>query len=108
VVKDSQPQYRIERRPRSLDDCVPTCWWQQTSPGSHFRLGTICSRLTEDGRISISGRTLIRTSGGARAEERLPDDDAVLAAYRDLFGITLDRVPTGPSGSGAATPGKAS
>jgi N-hydroxyarylamine O-acetyltransferase len=108
VVKDSQPQYRIERRPRSLDDCVPTCWWQQTSPGSHFRLGTICSRLTEDGRVSISGRTLIRTSGGARAEDRLPDDDAVLAAYRDHFGITLDRVPTGPSGSGAATPEKAS
>ena len=27
-----QPQYRIERRGRSLADFVPTCWWQQTSP----------------------------------------------------------------------------
>jgi N-hydroxyarylamine O-acetyltransferase len=113
VHKDGQPQYRIERRARGLDDFAPTCWWQQTSPGSHFRLAAICSRLTEDGRVSISGRTLIRTSAGARAEEELADDDAVLAAYHELFGITLDRVPTGPasaaaSSAGAASPEKAS
>ncbi len=94
VYKDGRPQYRIELRVRALDDFVPTCWWQQTSPGSHFTLSTICSRLTEDGRISISGRSLIRTSGGSRDEEGLPDDDAVLTAYRDHFGIILDRVPT--------------
>ncbi|MGN6379016.1 MAG: arylamine N-acetyltransferase family protein, partial [Gaiellales bacterium] len=31
VLKDGRPQYRLERRERSLADCVPTCWWQQTS-----------------------------------------------------------------------------
>ena len=72
----------------------PTCWWQQTSPDSHFTRSTICSRLTDDGRISLSGRTLIRTSGGSRTEEQLASDDAVLAAYREHFGIALDRVPT--------------
>ena len=93
VLKDGQPQYRIERRERSLEDFVPTCWWQQTSPGSHFTQGTICSRLTEDGRISVSGRTLIRTTGRSRTEEQLDTDDAVLAAYRDHFGIVLDQAP---------------
>jgi N-hydroxyarylamine O-acetyltransferase len=93
VSRDGQPQYRIERRERALADFRPTCWWQQTSPESHFTQSTICSRLTEDGRISISGRTLIRTSGGSRTEQALPSDAAVLAAYRDHFGITLDRVP---------------
>jgi N-hydroxyarylamine O-acetyltransferase len=93
VLKDGQPQYRIERRERSLEDFVPTCWWQQTSPASHFTQGTICSRLTEDGRISVSGRTLIRTTGRSRTEEQLDTDDAVLAAYRDHFGIALDQVP---------------
>jgi N-hydroxyarylamine O-acetyltransferase len=93
VLKDGQPQYRIERRERSLEDFVPTCWWQQTSPASHFTQGTICSRLTEDGRISVSGRTLIRTTGRSRTEEQLHTDDAVLAAYRNHFGIVLDQVP---------------
>ncbi len=93
VLKDSEPQYRLERRARSLEDFVPTCWWQQTAPESHFRAGLICSLLTDDGRISLSGRTLIRTSDGTRTEQELADDAAVLAAYREHFGIDLDRVP---------------
>ena len=93
VIKDGQPQYRFEVRERALDDFVPTCWWQQTSPRSHFTTAVICSRLTDDGRISISGRRLIRTVGGQRIEEDLPDDQAVLAAYRDHFGIGLGSVP---------------
>jgi N-hydroxyarylamine O-acetyltransferase len=93
VLKDGEPQYRIELRERSLADFIPTCWWQQTSPSSHFTSSTICSRLTDDGRISISGRTLIRTSGTARTEQDLASDDVLLAAYRDHFGIALSRVP---------------
>jgi len=93
LFKDGELQYLIEQRERRLDDFVPTCWWQQTSPDSHFILSTICSRLTEDGRISLSGRTLIRTSAGTRTEQELGADREVLAAYRDHFGIVLDRVP---------------
>jgi N-hydroxyarylamine O-acetyltransferase len=93
VLKDGQPQYRLELRERALADFVPTCWWQQTSPQSHFRTSTICSRLTEDGRVSISGRTLIETRAGERTERELTGDAAVLAAYRDHFGVVLDRVP---------------
>lgn len=93
VAKDGQPQYLIELRERALGDFVATCWWQQTSPQSHFTAAVICSRLTADGRISISGRTLIRTVGGQRFEEKLTDDQAVLAAYRDHFGIDLSNVP---------------
>jgi N-hydroxyarylamine O-acetyltransferase len=93
VLKDGAPQYRIERRERALDEFVPTCWWQQTSPQSHFTQGTICSMMTPEGRVSIAGRTLIRTSGGARTEEQLSSDDALLAAYRDYFGVSLPLVP---------------
>lgn len=93
VLKDGQPQYRIEPRTRTLPDFAPTCWWQQTSPDSHFTKATICSRLDGDGRISIGGRTLIRTTAAGRSETDLETDEAVLAAYRDHFGIELDRVP---------------
>jgi N-hydroxyarylamine O-acetyltransferase len=99
VLKDGKPQYRIEMRERSLADCVPTCWWQQTSPLSHFTQSTICSRLTPGGRVSISGRMLIQTQDGTRTEQQLDTDDALLAAYRDHFGITLSRLPDDPAAS---------
>jgi N-hydroxyarylamine O-acetyltransferase len=41
----------------------------QTSPLSHFTRSTICSRLTPGSRVSISGRMLIQTQGGTRAEQ---------------------------------------
>jgi arylamine N-acetyltransferase len=96
VLKDGKPQYRIEPRERSLADFIPACWWQQTSPDSHFTRSIICSRLTKDGRVSISGETLISTESGSRTEPQLPDDDAVLAAYREHFGIVLGKVPRAP------------
>jgi N-hydroxyarylamine O-acetyltransferase len=101
VYQDGERQYRIEHRERALSDFGPTCWWQQTSPQSHFTWSTICSRLTDGdgngtvtfGRVSLSGRTLISTVNGIRTEQKLPTDDAVLAAYREHFGIVLDQVP---------------
>ena len=96
VLRDGQPQYRLETRERTLADFTPTCWWQQTSPESHFTKNSICSRLTADGRITVSGRTLITTSGGRRTEQQLETDDAVRSAYHDHFGITLDLLPAAP------------
>jgi N-hydroxyarylamine O-acetyltransferase len=97
VLRDGKPQYRIESRPRDLVDFVPTCWFQQSSPDSHFTKSTICSRLTEAGRISLSGRLLIETSDGTRTERTLDGSGAILAAYREYFGVVLDRVPADPA-----------
>jgi N-hydroxyarylamine O-acetyltransferase len=99
VLRDGRPEYRIEPRGRALADFIPTCWWQQTSPESHFTQNTVCSRLTADGRVTLSGRTLITTSGGARTEQQLETDDAVRAAYHDHFGISLDQVPAAAMGA---------
>ena len=93
VLKDGRPQYRIETRERSLADCVPTCWWQQTSPGSHFRKSLTCSISTSSGRVTLSGDRLIVTEDGHRDERVLTSDAEILAGYRRHFGITLDRVP---------------
>ncbi|MFN2592046.1 MAG: arylamine N-acetyltransferase [Candidatus Dormibacteria bacterium] len=96
VLRDGKPQYRLETRPRRLDDFRPACWWQQTSADSHFTRSPICTMPVDGGRASISGRRLIRTLDGIRKESELGRDDDVLAAYRDLFGIRLDRVPELP------------
>ncbi|MFI6317200.1 arylamine N-acetyltransferase [Nonomuraea sp. NPDC050556] len=93
VALDGKPEYRLDPRPYALADFAPTCWWQQTSPDSHFTRSLTCSRLTETGRITLSGERLITTTGGQRHEQVLGKDD-ILPAYRTHFGITLDRVPT--------------
>ncbi|MCO5974756.1 arylamine N-acetyltransferase family protein [Actinoallomurus soli] len=93
VLRDGRPAYRLETRPRRLRDFVAGCWWHRTSPASHFTRSLVCSLLTETGRITLNGRTLIRTVDGERREERLGDDAEVLAAYRAHFGVELDRVP---------------
>lgn len=94
VFKDGAPEYRLETRPRQLRDFTVGCWWHSTSPESHFTQKVVCSRLTAEGRITLSDRTLTETVGDKREKRDLASDSEVLAAYRDTFGIQLDRVPT--------------
>ncbi|MEV0902337.1 arylamine N-acetyltransferase [Actinoplanes sp. NPDC049802] len=89
VLRDGRPAYLIETRPRELRDFAATCWYQQTSPASHFTRGTVCTLLTGDGRITISGKTLIRTVAGSRTETVLDGQEALRDAYREHFGISL-------------------
>ncbi|MFD8708691.1 arylamine N-acetyltransferase [Kitasatospora sp. NPDC059648] len=98
VLMDGEPQYRLDLRPYRLADFAPTCWWQTTSPQSHFTRSTTCSLLAPDGgRTTLSGTRLIRTApDGGRTEEQLTDA-AALSAYRERFGIVLDRLPSAPS-----------
>ncbi|CCH29168.1 arylamine N-acetyltransferase [Actinosynnema sp. NPDC047251] len=92
VLHDGVVQYRLELRPRALEEFRATCWYQQTWPGSPFRRGARCSIATPGGRVTVAGNRLIVTEGDVRREEEL-DDDGVLAAYAEYFGIVLDRVP---------------
>ncbi|GAA2227464.1 arylamine N-acetyltransferase [Streptomyces amakusaensis] len=104
VHRDGKPQYRLETRPHPLQDFRGGAWWHSTSPRSPFLKSLVCSRLTADGRVTLSGRELVRTVRGERGRERLADDAAVLAAYRDHFGLLLDRLPPDPRESGGQSP----
>jgi hypothetical protein len=64
---------------RKRHSVLDMSWLAQRALGRYFR--------------RKEGSTLIVTSGGSRTEQQLPSDRAVLAAYRDHFGIILDRVP---------------
>ncbi|MGW1625598.1 arylamine N-acetyltransferase family protein [Streptomyces sp. NPDC002172] len=103
VLRDGQPQYRLEVRPRVLGDFTAGAWWHSTSPSSHFTQSLVCSRVTDDGgRITLSGRTLTETAAdGTREVRELEHDEEVLGVYRERFGIGLACVPT------VRNPGKA-
>ncbi|HLL32872.1 MAG TPA: arylamine N-acetyltransferase [Streptomyces sp.] len=97
VLKDGEREYRLETRPRLLADFVTGAWWHSTSPESPFTRKLVCSRVTGDGgRITLGGRKLKVTAPDGTQEEREygeGEDEAVLAVYRERFGIELERVP---------------
>ncbi|QEU96553.1 arylamine N-acetyltransferase family protein [Streptomyces kanamyceticus] len=94
VVKDNKPQYLLETRPRELADFRVGAWYHRTSPASHFTRSLVCSLLTGNGRVTLSGRTLTTTADGERQVTELVSAAEVLAAYDRHFGIRLDREPT--------------
>ncbi|MFD6435963.1 arylamine N-acetyltransferase [Streptomyces venezuelae] len=93
VVRDGKRQYLAEPRPRALADFKAGAWYHRTSPDSHFTRSLVCSRLTEGGRVTLSGRTLTTTAGGERGTLELSTEAEVLAAYEQHFGIVLEREP---------------
>ncbi|MEU6219225.1 arylamine N-acetyltransferase [Streptomyces sp. NPDC047022] len=95
VLMEGKPQYRLELRPRVLGDFRIGAWWNSTSPVSHFVRSLVCSRVTEGGgRVTLSGsRLTVTPRGGEKEVSELADDKEVLEAYRERFGIELDRVP---------------
>lgn len=85
-----KPEYFFTLRPRQLQDFAPMCHFHQTSPVSHFTQKRICSRLTRDGRITISDRKLIVTAGGIRNERSLSSEEDWARAIKEHFGISLE------------------
>jgi N-hydroxyarylamine O-acetyltransferase len=85
-----KPQYRFTLRPHAYADYAEMCRHHQTSPESHFTRARICSRATEDGRVTLSGlRFITTTSGGGRRERLLEDEGEYANVLREHFGITM-------------------
>ena len=77
-------------RPYEYEDFAEMCRYHQSSPQSHFTQGRICSRATEEGRITLSEMRLITTSKNAERQERtLPSDEEYNAVLRAHFGIVM-------------------
>ncbi|WP_066942602.1 arylamine N-acetyltransferase family protein [Streptomyces lushanensis] len=93
VLRDGTARYRVETRPRVLADFRAGAWYHRTSPDSHFSGSLVCSRRTEEGRVTLSGDRLVTTAHGERQERPLEGEKEILTAYRDHFGLRFDRVP---------------
>ncbi|MBV7248357.1 arylamine N-acetyltransferase [Streptomyces sp. MW-W600-10] len=93
LLRGGSRQFRLDLRTRTLPEFRGGAWYHRTSPDSPFTRSLVCSRYTETGRVTLSGRALVTTVGGEHHRTELATDEEVLAAYRDHFGIRLSHVP---------------
>ncbi|HEX8146136.1 MAG TPA: arylamine N-acetyltransferase [Pyrinomonadaceae bacterium] len=91
-----EPQYRFGLEPHAFEDYAGMCRFHQTSPESHFTRGRVCSRLTPEGRVTLSGSRLITTRGGERVERELQGEAEYAAALLEHFGISMPGPGTNP------------
>jgi N-hydroxyarylamine O-acetyltransferase len=98
-VEDWEPQYRFTLQSFGFPDYEEMCSFHQTSPESHFTKNVICSKVTEDGRITLSDMRLITTSGsnGTRAEQVITNREEYDRVLREQFGIVMQNQVELPS-----------
>ena len=89
--EDWQPQYRFTLQPYTVPDYEEMCRFHQTSPESHFTRNLICSRATDDGRITLSDMRFITTSGPQRLrdERTLSSREEYDRVLQDQFGVVM-------------------
>jgi N-hydroxyarylamine O-acetyltransferase len=87
---DWESQYRFTLQPYALPDYEEMCRFHQTSPDSHFTKGRVCSRATEDGRVTLTDMRLITTSEQVRHERTLESQDEYDRVLREQFGIVMN------------------
>jgi N-hydroxyarylamine O-acetyltransferase len=83
-------QYRFTLRPHEYADYAEMCRYHQTSSQSHFTKSRVCSRATEDGRITLSEMRFITTSlDGGKQERTLASEEEYAEILREQFGIAM-------------------
>jgi N-hydroxyarylamine O-acetyltransferase len=83
-------QYFFDLQPRKFPiDYEPACSYHQTSPASSFTRGSIISRATSDGRVSLEAGRLILTKNGQRSERLLADEEEYQGRLKEYFGVEL-------------------
>jgi N-hydroxyarylamine O-acetyltransferase len=89
-VRDWRMMYDFTLTPRELAEFEGMSRYHQTSPKSHFTQGRICSKLTENGRITLTGTRLVETEDGKRTERTVTSFEEYARVLREGFGIEPD------------------
>jgi N-hydroxyarylamine O-acetyltransferase len=82
--------YFFDLRPhRFPEEYLSACNYHQTSPKSSFTRGSIISRATPNGRVSLEDDWLILTRNGLRTERAITNRDQYNTLLQQYFGIKL-------------------
>ena len=82
--------YFFDLQPRKFpEEYESACRYHQTSPESSFTRGSIISKATPDGRVSLEDGRLILTTNGQRTERLLDSQQEYHALLKEYFGVVL-------------------
>jgi N-hydroxyarylamine O-acetyltransferase len=85
-------QYFFDLHPRSFPmDYEAACFYHQTSPRSSFTQGSVISRATPDGRVSLEESRLIVTTNGERLERPVVSKEEYATLLKQYFDVTLPK-----------------
>jgi len=82
-------KYLFALKERELSDFEPMCNYHQFSTESIFTQKMICTKTTENGRITLSDHKLITTIGNTKHEKLIMDEDELNKILEEKFDITL-------------------
>lgn len=77
--------------PRQLTDFTGMCYFHQTSSDSFFTRNKLCTLVTPNGRITLTGSFLKITEHGYVRELSVPDSQTFDTLLDTYFGIRLER-----------------
>lgn len=81
--------YLFTLEPKKLEDFKNLCLYQQTSPDSIFTKGRLCTKATEEGRITLQDKELTIITATDKQVYPVADDREFLALLTEHFAITL-------------------
>lgn len=82
--------YRFFLTPHELADYESACHYMQTSPKVHFTQKRVCSRWSDDGRITLSDdKFIVTTWDGQRTETAISDETHWHELLQEHFGISV-------------------
>ncbi len=84
-----EPMYCFTLDSYALADFGPMCRYHQTPPDGPFTQRRLCTRLTGDGRMTLSESRLVVTDGQGKSERELAGEAEVEAVLREYFDIVI-------------------
>ena len=83
-------QYFFDLQPHNFPaDYEAACLYHQTSPESSFTRGSIISKATPVGRVSLEAGRLILTVNGQRSERAIKDEEEYRHLLREYFDVVF-------------------
>ncbi len=83
------PRYLFDTAAVARGDYAPMVRWHQTGADAPFTRAPLASLALADGRVTLAGRSLVRTRGTQKQERELRSAAEVESVLREVFGLVL-------------------